>query len=91
MSRYIDQDKVIDAVLELDTTHRVSWLDAVMDMIDAMPPEDVQPVVRCKDCRWFIPDEVIRGEGMCNNLKAWVVATSEDFGCIHGKRKGADK
>lgn len=45
MSRYIDQDKVIDAVLELDTTHRVSWQDAVIDMIDAMPSEDVQPVV----------------------------------------------
>lgn len=44
MSRYIDQDKVIDAVLELDTTHRVSWRDAVVDMIDAMPTEDVQPV-----------------------------------------------
>ena len=45
MSRYIDQDKVIDAVLELDTTHRVSWQDAVIDMIDTMPSEDVQPVV----------------------------------------------
>ena len=45
MSRYIDQDKVIDAVLELDTTHRVSWQDAVIDMIDAMPSADVQPVV----------------------------------------------
>ena len=45
MNRYIDQDKVIDAVLELDTTHRVSWQDAVIDMIDCMPPADVQPVV----------------------------------------------
>lgn len=43
MSRYIDQDKVIDAVLELDTTHRVSWQDAVIDMIDAMASENVQP------------------------------------------------
>ena len=43
MSRYIDQDKVIDAMLNLDTSNRVSWRDAVIDMIDAMPSADVQP------------------------------------------------
>ena len=37
MSRYINQDKVIDAVLNLDTSNRISWRDAVVDMIDALP------------------------------------------------------
>ena len=55
MSRYIDKDKVIDAVLELDTTHRVSWRDAVVDMIDAMPTEDVQPVVHWISCSERLP------------------------------------
>ena len=45
MTDYIERQAAIDAVLELDTTHRVSWRDAVVDMIDAMPSADVQPVV----------------------------------------------
>lgn len=50
-----------------------------------------QTIVRCKDCRWFIPDEVIHDEGMCDNLKAWVIATCRDFGCICAERKGEDE
>ena len=53
MTDYIERQAAIDAVLELDTTHRVSWRDAVVDMIDAMPSADVQPVVHwipCSDC-----------------------------------------
>ena len=31
-------DDAIDAVLELDADHRVSWRDAVIDTIDELPP-----------------------------------------------------
>lgn len=37
MSRLIDADAAIDAVLELNAENRVSWLDAVIDMLDEMP------------------------------------------------------
>ena len=35
--RLIDADAAIDAVLELNVEHRVSWVDAVIDMLDGMP------------------------------------------------------
>lgn len=86
MSRYIDQDKVIDAVLELDTTHRVSWRDAVIDMIDAMAPEDVQPVVHGE---WI--DGVKRQTcSICcyRGVRSWTYCPS--CGAKMDKQKGED-
>ena len=91
MSRYIDQDKVIDAVLELDTTHRVSWRDAVVDMIDAMPSADVQPVVLCKDCKYAH----ITYRGEVKYCDIWFPDESHymdtDNYCSFAERKGADE
>lgn len=84
MSRYINQDKVIDAVLNLDTTHRVSWRDAVVDMIDAMPSADVRPVVRCSECanNYSTPHNP-----MCDYMDATLYP---DSFCSKGKPKGVD-
>ena len=57
MTDYIERQAAIDAVLELDTTHRVSWRDAVIDMIDAMPSADVQPVVHWISCSERLPED----------------------------------
>ena len=45
----ISRQAAIDALLNLDVTHRVSWRDAVIDMIDAMPSTQLE-VIYCKDC-----------------------------------------
>ena len=37
MDDLISRQAVIDGVLELNTEHRVSWQDAVIDMVDALP------------------------------------------------------
>ena len=47
--RLIDADAAIDAVLELNVEHRVSWVDAVIDMLDEMPTEQL------KKGRWEEP------------------------------------
>lgn len=53
-----------------------------------LPPEDVQPVVHCKDCRWRMVS--MDCTPFCSNDKPPVYAITDYFGCIYGKRKGAD-
>ena len=40
MDDLIRKQDAIDAVLELDVSHRVSWKDAVIDTIDVLPSAD---------------------------------------------------
>ena len=45
----ISRQAAIDAVLNLNVENRVSWRDAVIDTIDAVP--SAQPeIVRCEEC-----------------------------------------
>lgn len=49
----IDRQAAIEAVLDLDAEHRVSWQDAVIDMLDGLPSAQSE-IIRCKDCkRWY--------------------------------------
>ena len=53
MSDYIDRHAAIDAFYKYPN---IDWttLD-VLAKINALPSADVQPVVRCKDCKYRIP------------------------------------
>lgn len=51
MSRYIDADKLLDALYEHEFTI-LCPLDEVSNVIDAEPTADVEEVVRCRDCLW---------------------------------------
>ena len=64
MSDLISRQAAIDAVLELDASHRVSWKDAVIDTIDALPPAQPE-IIRCKDCEEWEPSMVVHGRGVC--------------------------
>ena len=73
-SRYLKNDSVItDAVL--------STTECIKKFVSTMPSADVQPVVRCKDCKWFYEDR-----WCARYLKSFL---PDDF-CSYGKRKGAD-
>lgn len=91
MSRYINQDRVIDAVLNLDTSNRVSWQDAVIDMIDAMPSADVQPVIFCKDCQWLADIRDVDTGEMYHTCGALGFIIPDRFACNQGKQKGVDE
>lgn len=49
----ISRQAAIDTVLELDASQRVSWKDAVIDVIDSLP--SVQPDLdeTCEDCKEY--------------------------------------
>ena len=40
----IYRQMAIDAVFEMDASHRVSWKDAVIDTIDGLPPAQQEPI-----------------------------------------------
>lgn len=47
----IDRQAAIDAVSDLSVEHRVSWKDAVMDLLDELPTAEPQ-IIRCKNCKY---------------------------------------
>lgn len=51
----ISRKAAIDAVFELNAYHRVSWKDAVIDTIDALPP--AQPEPHWIPCSERLPDQ----------------------------------
>ena len=59
------------------------FIHLVRDIAPSAQPE----IIRCKDCKWFVDNDPDNAQGMCDNAKGWVVATSYDFGCIYAERK----
>lgn len=58
-----------------------------IDVLKALPSENVQPVVRCKDCKYFDSGTDEDGKPFFKCL-GWVYGgTSEDDFCSHGERK----
>lgn len=39
-----------------------TWME-VCDILDYMTPIDAEPVVRCKDCKWYDPPHIDHGGG----------------------------
>lgn len=79
MSDLINRQAAIDAVLNLDVSKRVSWMDAVIDEIDALP--SAQPdVVHCREC--VHADKYYH----CDYMNTW---NHPDVYCYYGKWKNA--
>lgn len=84
MDDLISRQAALDAVFELDVTNRVSWKDAVIDTIDALPSAEPE-IVRCKDCRW--------GREVCGNIECNVDLNlppeyhGYEWFCPNGKRR----
>lgn len=49
MSDLIDRQAAIDAVLGMKAEHRVSWKDAVIDIIESLPKAEERPRGRWED------------------------------------------
>lgn len=94
---YITKEQVLSFVEELEkrtcgddliTKSVLVTTKCVKDFVMHIPPEDVRPVVHCKDCRWCMVNTDCTP--FCSNDKPPVYAITDYFGCIYGKRKGAD-
>ena len=102
MARYIDADNLggwLETILkdfgEPDIRIRPiaygseNALRSVLEVVKKQPPEDVVEVVRCKDCKYYKPQEKSRhwnSEKKYCNRSATVKVNDEDF-CSYGERR----
>lgn len=93
MAEYIDRELLLKdletsivvsgrndvAPLELRGVHKV------INRIKAMPTEDVRPVVRCKDCKYYETGKDYTP--YCTNFENLLEETNPDDFCSWGERK----
>ena len=58
MAEYIEREAVVMGILGLTIVDPMvaQYADAVLHQIQQVPAVDVAPVVRCKDCLWFMAE-----------------------------------
>lgn len=67
---------------------RACWVDDMLDEVDCFQPADVAPVVRCKDCKHYEPEEYEFGCVFAGGLS---YVKADDY-CSYGERKdGGDE
>ena len=66
--------------------------DDALHVIDSIPAADVVKVVRCRDCKWYMPGDLFTDIMFCHRLKkgngkpAKYNYCADDF-CSYGERK----
>ncbi len=86
MNDSISRQAAIDAVLDMKAENRVSWKDAVIDIIDELP--STQPeIIRCKDCKWWDKPEEDSPFGYCMAAKHGYMSPHWEIG-IYRRYKG---
>lgn len=85
MTRLIDADALTDT-FKRALKHRELYADwELYSTIDNAPTIDAEPVVRCKDCKHYIPSKEMLHKGWCDDALQNVF--KEDFYCGFGKRR----
>ena len=95
MTRYIDADEYYDELLKMESDisfskQEINGIRNAIASLQAQPTADVQPVVHCKDCKWF-------GKGRTGsycyndfwNYEGTPIVFPEDY-CSHGEKIGSD-
>lgn len=89
MQRYIDANKIKfsgESFNDTDGDALVS-LSGVRRAIEQTPTADVVEVVRCKDCKRFMPYEGEEHKGDCEEFSELNCCVYEDDFCSFGERK----
>lgn len=81
MGDYIERQVAIDAILGITPMRNTIPLDSAIFNIKKLPSADVQPVVRCKDCKHRHLD------GMIWNCP-FGLSGGEGFFCAYGAKDG---
>lgn len=82
MDDLIDRQAAIDAILDMNAEHRVSWKDAVIDIIDELPSAQPEQV-RCKGCK--------RYDSHGHRCKWWNHGVSIVDWCSHAERSDDER
>ena len=90
----ISRQAAIDAIHNLYAIHgsEGSWIDqkdafkALNSLPSAQPTVDAEPVIRCKDCKYYTYGTV-EGKHLCMSVKYRFTPTTEDEWCSRAERK----
>lgn len=91
MARMIDANEVDYENISCSQT-QLHWLHRIIEM---QPTVDAVEVVRCRDCKWYMPGDLFTDIMFCHRLKkdngkpAKYNYCADDF-CSYGKRKDGD-
>lgn len=93
MAEYITKKAAINAVENAPIELFQSEWEEIEEAINTAPAADVVPVVRCKDCKWFVDNN--GGEWYGCKMFQVVRITPEDAPkpddfCSYGERKDGD-
>ena len=86
MSDYIKREDALDNIRKIGKVD--SWLPAAVSAVKECPPEDVAPIVRCKDCRYYQDNNGGYPNANCKWCKD-ETPDADDF-CSCGERKGGE-
>ena len=89
MSRLIDVDALGVGRCSKDVLPEAycAWWNGLIDLIEKAPTVDAVPVVRCRECAEFEPNNGGLPFGLCLQ---WEQYTDGDGFCYRGKRKHDD-
>jgi len=85
MPRYIDADELLKEMRHYACRPTKSALYLIEER--AEHPADVVEVVRCKDCKWAVPYQMINGSVRLHCNESDLTGISPDDYCSFGKRK----
>lgn len=93
MAEYIDRGAAIAKLTALEVTEPNSTMTDAKRVLADMQTEDVVPVVRCKDCKYYKTSELLLPHKFCFRLRHPTENRSvgynfadDDF-CSHGERR----
>ena len=85
MADYIDRDLFAKEVNRLSTNPFNEWETmGILMLLDTIPSADVQPVVRCKECRHRDPEDHKCDSGGLERAGC-VFSVSDDYFCAYGE------
>lgn len=108
MKKYIEREAAVDKLIPICKSasfrnrNVLSTARKCLEAIEAIPPADVVPVVRCRECVMWDKYENTAGCGYCRNKRfifryggavgsnEWEFKpiTEPEFSCSDGERKG---
>lgn len=85
--RLIDADALMEHIMK-DPLFPLVEQYGISGVLNAQPTIDAVPVIRCKDCKWYIKKEWLVGGGyyiMCRNGS--IANAKKDDYCSRAERK----
>lgn len=84
MNDYISRDMAIARLTKVEVTDKLATMTDAKREIADMPAADVEPVVRCRECKYSY--ESISGR-CCTMGPCVDCIVPEDFSCSYGERE----